>query len=155
MTGRTCQLCGKPLSRFSVGSGGDFCSREHRNQFRLRLGMDRLQEANKVASLMRRRENARPFPAAQLTNDYKVSPRAAGPFPVPVRQPAMHAMAPRTPALERAAIAQVTRNLRILRPAAMALRSAVRQLEPIAPLARTQSHPILPARSIQFPVRLP
>jgi len=45
MNGRTCQLCGKPLSRFTVGSGGDFCSREHRNQYRLRAGMDRLQGA--------------------------------------------------------------------------------------------------------------
>jgi len=57
MSARTCQLCGRPLSRIWVGAGGDFCSREHRNQYGLRLGMDRLQEANKVATLMRRREN--------------------------------------------------------------------------------------------------
>ena len=37
MTARTCQLCGKPLSRLRVGGDGDFCSREHRNQHRLRL----------------------------------------------------------------------------------------------------------------------
>src|ERR1035438_5378774 len=64
MSGRTCQLCGKPLSRIWTG-GGDYCSREHRNQHRLRLGMDRLQEANKVASLMRRRENLKPITGLQ------------------------------------------------------------------------------------------
>ena len=62
MSARTCLLCGKALSRIWVGAGEDFCSREHRNQYRLRRGMDRLQEANKVASLMRRRENPKPIP---------------------------------------------------------------------------------------------
>ena len=56
MNPRTCLLCGKPLSRIWVGAGEDFCSREHRNQYRLRRGMDRLLEANKVANLIRRRE---------------------------------------------------------------------------------------------------
>ena len=66
MNGRNCQLCGKPLSRLRVGGDGDFCSKEHRNQFRLRAGMDRLVEVNKVASLMRRREAARQIPPANL-----------------------------------------------------------------------------------------
>ena len=66
MNPRTCQLCGKPLSRLRVGGDGDFCSREHRTQHRLRLGMDRLEEANKVTSLMRRRENPRHISAARL-----------------------------------------------------------------------------------------
>jgi hypothetical protein len=66
MNARSCQLCGKPLSRLRVGGDGDFCSKEHRNQHRLRAGMDRLVEVNKVASLMRRRENTRMFPAASL-----------------------------------------------------------------------------------------
>jgi hypothetical protein len=66
MNARTCQLCGKPLSRLRVGGDGDFCSREHRNQHRLRAGMDRLEEANKVTSLMRRRENPRHISAARL-----------------------------------------------------------------------------------------
>ena len=65
MSARTCQLCGRPLSRIWVGAGGDFCSREHRNQYGLRLGMDRLQEANKVATLMRRRENLKTVVPAQ------------------------------------------------------------------------------------------
>jgi hypothetical protein len=66
MNARSCQLCGKPLSRLRVGGDGDFCSREHRNQHRLRRGMDRLEEANKVTSLMRRRENPRHISAARL-----------------------------------------------------------------------------------------
>lgn len=65
MNARTCQLCGKPLGRIRVGAGEDFCSREHRNQYRLRQGMDRLQEANKVASVMRRREQLRPLSGLQ------------------------------------------------------------------------------------------
>src|ERR1017187_1736170 len=99
MNGRTCQLCGKALSRFTGGSGGDFCSREHRNQFRLRLGMDRLLEANKVASLMRRRENAKAIPAAQLASDCATSPRPAGHMRVPMRQPDVHSLLPSPAAL--------------------------------------------------------
>ena len=52
------------MSRIWTG-GGDYCSREHRNQHRLRLGMDRLVEANKVANLMRRRENLKPVSGLQ------------------------------------------------------------------------------------------
>ncbi len=67
MNAKTCQLCGKPLGRIRVGADGDFCSREHRNQYRLRQGMDRLTEANKMASLMRRREQPKPInPGAQV-----------------------------------------------------------------------------------------
>ena len=56
MSVRTCLLCGKTLVRIRVGAGGDFCSREHRNQYQLRRGMDCLAEANKVSTLARRRE---------------------------------------------------------------------------------------------------
>ena len=113
MNGRTCQLCGKALSRFTVGSGGDFCSREHRNQFRLRLGMDRLMEANKVASLMRRRENAKAIPAAQLTRDSKVQPRVAPLFRMPVRQAEAHPLRS-MPAVETPRIA--SRSAALLPP---------------------------------------
>jgi hypothetical protein len=65
MTVRTCQLCGKSLSRLR-NVEGDFCSKEHKSQYRLRAGMNRLQEANKVANLMRRRENPRQIVAARL-----------------------------------------------------------------------------------------
>ena len=66
MSARSCQLCGKSLSRLRVGGDGDFCSKEHRNQYGLRRGMDRLEEANKVTSLMRRRENPRQISPARL-----------------------------------------------------------------------------------------
>ena len=75
MSARSCQLCGKPLSRIWVGSGGDFCSREHRNQFRLRQGMGRLQEANKVASVMRRREQLRPITTPGVSHEATVARR--------------------------------------------------------------------------------
>ena len=75
MNARTCQLCGKALSRLRVGGDGDFCSREHRNQSRLRAGMDRLEDANKVASLMRRRENPRQISPARLMRNPATLPR--------------------------------------------------------------------------------
>ena len=87
MNGRTCQLCGKPLSRIWAGGGGDFCSREHRNQYRLRCGMDTLLEANKHASLMRRRDTPRQFPLAQLQSNSPVGTRAFGPVRAAERRP--------------------------------------------------------------------
>ena len=66
MAVKTCRLCGRPLSRIRVGGDEEFCSREHRNQFRLRSSMGRLLEANKVASVMRRRETLRQIPVSQL-----------------------------------------------------------------------------------------
>lgn len=86
MSARACQLCGKPLSRIRVGTDGDFCSREHRNQFRLRQGMDRLMEANTVASLMRRRERPKNI-VPKLTDSASSLERrgfSQGP-PIPVR----------------------------------------------------------------------
>jgi hypothetical protein len=94
MNGRTCLLCGKPLSRIRVGSGEDFCSREHRNQYRLRRGMDRLHEANKVASLMRRRENPKPISTACLG----MSPDSRQLYPsftMPVRKRPEHPWKPK------------------------------------------------------------
>jgi hypothetical protein len=35
---------------------GDFCCREHREQYRLRRGLNLLQEADELATLRRRRE---------------------------------------------------------------------------------------------------
>ena len=78
MNGRTCQLCGKPLSRLWAGGGGDFCSREHRNQYRLRCGMDTLLEASKHASLMRRRDQPRQFPVSHLQVKSNITPRSFG-----------------------------------------------------------------------------
>jgi hypothetical protein len=75
MSTRTCQLCGKPLSRLWVGGGDDFCSREHRNQYRIKRSMDQLQEANKVSTLMRRREH--PKPVAPASHPGILAARAA------------------------------------------------------------------------------
>ena len=102
MSARSCQLCGKPLSRFSSGSGGDFCSRDHRNQFRLRQGMGRLQEANQVATVMRRREQLRPLPNASTPNSSNIEKR--GFFELqfaPAAKPlvAFHTIAANVPAL--------------------------------------------------------
>src|SRR5215510_10594879 len=75
MAARNCLLCGKPLGRIKAGSGEEFCSREHRNQYRLRRGMDRLLEANKVASVMRRRESPMQLPAVGLRALGPAAPR--------------------------------------------------------------------------------
>ena len=72
---KTCRLCGRPLSRIRVGGDEDFCSREHRNQFRLRSSMGRLLEANKVANVMRRRETLRQIPASQLLRPLEMKAR--------------------------------------------------------------------------------
>jgi hypothetical protein len=153
MNGRTCQLCGKALSRFSVGSGGDFCSREHRNQFRLRLGMDRLMEANKVASLMRRRENAKTIPASQLARDTKVLPRVAPLLRMPVHPPDTHPLRPIAAALESPAIVSRAGTPRPSLPAAATVESQVRSIEPHAFNARPKRL-ALPQSSSRFEPRL-
>ena len=76
MSARVCQLCGKPLSRLWVGGDGDYCSKEHRSQHRLRQGMDRLEEASKVTSLMRRRENPRHISTATIDAQFRARPAA-------------------------------------------------------------------------------
>ena len=83
MAVKTCRLCGRPLSRIRVGGDEEFCSREHRNQFRLRSSMGRLLEANKVASVMRRRETLRQIPVTQLLRSTEMETRpgtAVAPF---------------------------------------------------------------------------
>src|SRR5437868_12521147 len=75
MSVKTCQLCGKPLSRLRVGADPDFCSKEHRSQFRLRKGMDRLEEVNKVANLMRRRESPKHITFSSLICQSAKTPR--------------------------------------------------------------------------------
>jgi hypothetical protein len=87
MSARVCQLCGKPLSRIRVGTEGEFCSREHRNQYRLRQGMDRLMEANNVANLMRRREMPKPIVPRQVESSASIDPRS---FSEPLAMPMPH-----------------------------------------------------------------
>jgi len=59
--------------------------------------MDRLMEANKVASLMRRRENAKQISAEFLLSDYSVTPRSYPAARIPVQNPPMDGFKP-TPA---------------------------------------------------------
>lgn len=152
MNGRTCQLCGKALSRFTVGSGGDFCSREHRNQFRLRLGMDRLMEANKVASLMRRRENAKAIPSAQLACDSKVLPRIAPLLRLPIRHPDVHPL--RTlPTMVTPTIAPHSEAPRSSPQLAAPMRSEVRAVDPQT-FALRPARPLLPPRTDRFQPRI-
>jgi len=76
MNGKTCLLCGRSLGRIRPGSGGDFCSREHRNQYRLRRSMDCLTEANKVSTLARRRENPKPLTNSAVQSAGRTGPEA-------------------------------------------------------------------------------
>jgi hypothetical protein len=152
MSGRTCQLCGKALSRFSVGSGGDFCSREHRNQFRLRSGMDRLMEANKVASLMRRRENAKAIPSAQLARDYQVMPRVAPVLQIALRPPNVQPLHALQAILETPRMAAQTRNLLIAHRAAASMDGKVRSFETGG--FQVWRRPMLPPRSQRFPTQI-
>jgi len=153
MNGRTCQLCGKALSRFNAGSGGDFCSREHRNQFRLRLGMDRLMEANKVANLMRRRENAKAIPAAQLARDSKISPRVAPLARMPVRPPDIGPLRPLRAVLATPAMASHCERLRQALETAAPMPADVRVIQP-RPFRAPAGRPFLPPRSSSFPARI-
>jgi hypothetical protein len=101
MSAKACLLCGKTLSRIWSGAGEDFCSREHRNQYRLRRGLDRLQEANKVASVMRRRESPRQIATSSLINAGTQSPRAFLRAKAPAARPERILSAPRPAAAFR------------------------------------------------------
>ncbi len=117
MSARTCLLCGKPLSRIWVGAGDDFCSREHGNQYRLKRGMDRLTEANKISSLMRRRENPRPIASAQPAARFRLlAPRFPGSEDSSRRRNAFPVLAPAFRVFDAADLA----GLRALRAAASA-----------------------------------
>jgi hypothetical protein len=96
MAARTCLLCGKSLGRRNE----EFCSREHRNQYRLRQGMERLAEANQVASVMRRRESPRQIPPEQLRAEGDVARREClEPIRIQARPPQLPQMAPPEPSL--------------------------------------------------------
>src|SRR5579883_1060339 len=137
MSVRSCLLCGRPLGRFA-GAGEEFCSREHRNQYRLRRSMDRLQEANKVASVMRRRESPRPLTGSKLVNGGPREPRGfAEARPLAQPQPAaVPRISPRLRPRLDAAGAVALANARIggasqtVCPAPPALRSAAAPLRP-------------------------
>jgi hypothetical protein len=98
MSAKSCLLCGAPLGRIRVGAGEDFCSREHRNQYRLKRSMECLSEANKVATLARRRENPKPLSIGALPC-LPGEPRAHAPIQpfsgTAVRAPSLGIAAPR------------------------------------------------------------
>ncbi|MDR3699516.1 MAG: hypothetical protein P4L56_07770 [Candidatus Sulfopaludibacter sp.] len=160
MNGRTCQLCGKPLSRIWAGGGGDFCSREHRNQYRLRCGMDTLLEANKHASLMRRRDTPRQFPLAQLQSNSAAETRPFGPIRPAVRRPELRPL-PVPTSLANARFQ--TGDSRFLPPAAagassaqarFASRPGARSANRLAPLPlRPRKMPVALAQAAAVPVR--
>src|SRR5689334_6193624 len=106
MNSPTCLLCGKNLNRIRAGGGGDFCSLEHRSQYHLLRGMDRLGETPNTSMLFHSGELPRPLaqPAEWGTGEKRMQdlrsiritgharelvfqpilPRAAAPRPVPM-----------------------------------------------------------------------
>jgi hypothetical protein len=151
MSARTCLLCGKPLSRIWVGAGDDFCSREHGNQYRLKRGMDRLTETNKVSILMRRRENLRPIASASLPLDSAASRRdfpevrisAAGETRFPFLRPLSVSSTMRiSPVSERYVAPHLPRpagSSQPRQPDSSLLRFSARKTAPVAPARRAAS----------------
>jgi hypothetical protein len=156
MSARTCLLCGKPLSRIWVGAGDDFCSREHGNQYRLKRGMDRLTETNKISSLMRRRENPMPIVSASLPLDSASSSRdfpemkisAAGRTRFPSLRPLLVSSKPR--------LAPVSNSY--MRPRLPRRAGSSEPRQPDSSLLRFSARktaPVVPVRRIEMPVRIP
>ncbi len=79
----TCQLCGKPLPKMWLRRDGDFCCREHREQYRLRRGLNLLQEADELATLRRRRERPTPMVLQRPAGSAWEAPRRVGGCPYP------------------------------------------------------------------------
>jgi hypothetical protein len=156
MSARTCLLCGKPLSRIWVGAGDDFCSREHGNQYRLKRGMDRLTETNKISSLMRRRENPMPIVSASLPLDSASSNRdfpemrisAAGRTRLPSLPPLLGSSTPR--------ISPVSDSY--MRPRVPRQAGSAEPQQPDSSLLRFSARktaPVVPVRRTELPVRIP
>lgn len=149
-------MCGKPLSRIWVGAGDDFCSREHGNQYRLKRGMDRLTEANKISSLMRRRENPRlittasqPLDSASSRRDFpEVSITAAG----GTRHPSLRPLS----AITTPHISPVSE--RYVEPPLPRLAGCSARRQPDCSLlgfSARKTAPVAPVRKAELPVRIP
>jgi hypothetical protein len=156
MSARTCLLCGKPLSRIWVGAGDDFCSREHGNQYRLKRGMDRLTETNKISSLMRRRENPMPIVSAHLPLDSASSSRdfpemnisAGSRTLLPSLRPLLGLSKPR--------ISPVSESY--MQPRVPRMAGSAEPQQPDSSLLRFSARktaPLVPVRRIEMPVRIP
>lgn len=143
MSGRSCQFCGKPLWRIRRGSEGDFCSREHRNQYQLRRGLSQIAEADKAASIGRRREQPNIAALFRPAGAATVETRRLFAFKNPVTRRTTAVIAPplriRSDARVQAAGA--------LRPRLSAHRGTAHAAAPV-PLARG-AFP-LPARAARF-----
>jgi hypothetical protein len=155
MNARTCLLCGKPLGRIWVGAGDDFCSREHGNQYRLKRGMDRLTEANKISSLMRRRENPRPIASASLPLDAAASHRDFPEVKIPAagatRFPSL-----RLPSGSSRRISPVSE--RFVQPRLPRLAGSSQPRQPdcaLLRISRRKTAPVGPPRRVALPVRIP
>ena len=157
MSARTCLLCGKPLSRIWVGAGDDFCSREHGNQYRLKRGMDRLTETNKISSLMRRRENPMPIVSAGQPLDSASSQRdfpelrisAAGRTRFPSLRPLLVSstpprIAPVSDSYMQPRVPRLAGSSEPWHPDSSPLRFSARK-----------TAPVVPVRKIEMPVRIP
>ncbi len=149
-------LCGKPLSRIWVGAGEDFCSREHGNQYRLKRGMDRLTETNKISSLMRRRENPRLITAASLPLDSASSRRGFPEEKIPA------AGGTRFPFLRPLSVSSTPRispvSDRYLEPRLSRLAGASQPRQPDSSLLRFSAGKtarVAPMRRTELPVRIP
>jgi hypothetical protein len=151
MAARTCLLCGKPLSRIWAGTGEDFCSREHRNQYRLRRGMDRLLEANKVANVMRRRETPRQLPAASLRSAGPSSPRGYFDSQRP-RENQVSAFTP--PPLPAALMAGLEASSDFLAPSRILGRERPRKRSNAEPAVFRVQPPLTPAVAMRSPAHV-
>jgi len=116
--------------------------------------MDRLLEANKVASLMRRRENARAIPAARLALDSTILPRTAPDLPLPVRPPNIRLLGPRPAALETTRIAPNSVEFLPPRQTSAQVRSIVRTLEPVVSFPQRPVRPVVPLDTRLSPARI-
>jgi hypothetical protein len=156
MSARTCLLCGKALSRIWVGAGDDFCSREHGNQYRLKRGMDRLTETNKISVLMRRRENPRPITSASQPLDSAAARRDFPELKIPA------AGATRFPSSRPFSVFSTARispvSERYVAPHLPRLAGSSQPRQPDTSLLRfsaRQTAPVVPVRTAASPVRIP
>ena len=156
MSARTCLLCGKPLSRIWVGAGDDFCSREHGNQYRLKRGMDRLTETNKISILMRRRETPRPIVSASLPLDSAASRRDFPEEKIPAESGMRSPLLPRLSVSTTSRISPVSERYAEARLPQLAGSSQPRQADSsLLRFSARKTAPVAPASRAASPVRIP
>jgi hypothetical protein len=140
MNSQACLLCGKTLSRIRVGSGEDFCCRDHRDQYRLRRGMDRLGQGKKPSGVIPPGDLFKPLTAAAASipaepriHDARMSTRLQHPGPQPIpsrivtRIPAAGILRELLPHAPRQAQAREFQILRLAKPNRLTLRIAARE----------------------------